>query len=66
MRAAAWSEIEYLGAIEGVTAKDPRVISEMCRRLEALRRFDQNFSDADWKPGRLTWGSGPPHHPFDH
>ncbi len=55
MRSATWNEIEYLGAIEGTTAEDPKLVHEMWQRLEALRRFDQNFCDADWRPQR---GSG--------
>jgi hypothetical protein len=50
MRSSAWNEIEYLGAVEGVAAKDANWVREMWRRLDALRRFDQNFCDADWRP----------------
>jgi hypothetical protein len=50
MRFATGNEIEYLGAIEGITAADSSVICEMRQRLDALRRFDQNFSDDDWSP----------------
>jgi hypothetical protein len=57
MRSAAANEIEYLGRIEGATAENPRLIREMSRRLEALRRFDQSFSDADCRPhtGSSSW-----------
>jgi hypothetical protein len=50
MRSAAWNEIEYLGTVEGASAADPKLIREMWERLDALRRFDQNFSAADWQP----------------
>ena len=50
MRSATSNEIEYLGDIEDATAKNPSLIREMSRRLDALRRFDQNFCDADCRP----------------
>jgi hypothetical protein len=50
MRSAISNEIEYLGDIEGATAKNPRLIREMAQRLDALRRFDQSFCDADCRP----------------
>jgi len=50
MRSATSNEIDYLGAIEGATAENPRLIREMARRLDALRRFDQSFSEADCRP----------------
>jgi hypothetical protein len=50
MRAARSNEIEYLAQIEGTTAKNRGLIREMVRRLDALRRFDQNFCDADFRP----------------
>jgi hypothetical protein len=56
MRFASSNEIEYLGNIEGTSAEDPKLIREMCQRLDALRRFDQNFSDADWRPHRECSG----------
>jgi hypothetical protein len=40
MRSASLKEIEYLSAIDG-KQDDARLISEMSRRLDALRRFDQ-------------------------
>ena len=43
MRSAASNEIEYLGDVEGAAAENPRLIREMSRRLDALRRFDQSF-----------------------
>ena len=57
MRFARSNEIEYLGDIEGATAKNPRLIHEMSRQLDALRRFDQNFCDADFRPhsGASSW-----------
>jgi hypothetical protein len=50
MRSVRSNEIEYLGNIEGATSKDRRLIREMSRRLDALRRFDQYFCDADFRP----------------
>jgi hypothetical protein len=50
MRSAMSNEIEYLGDIEGATAKNPRLIHEMAQRLDDLRRFDQNFCEADCRP----------------
>lgn len=52
MRSATSNEIEYLGDIEGATAENPRLIREMSERLDALRRFDQSFCDADCRPQR--------------
>jgi hypothetical protein len=53
---ATSNEIEYLGDIEGATAENPLLIREMARRLDALRRFDQSFSDADFRPhAGVTW-----------
>jgi hypothetical protein len=59
------SEIEYLGEIEGGTANNPRLIREMSRRLDALRRFDQSFCDADCRPhaGAKTWRTDSPNNP---
>ena len=52
MRSVASNEIDYLGEIEGGTAENPRLIREMSRRLDALRRFDQSFCEADCRPQR--------------
>jgi hypothetical protein len=53
---ATSNEIEYLGDIEGIAAENPLLIREMARRLDALRRFDQSFSDADFRPHTsVTW-----------
>jgi hypothetical protein len=52
MRSATSNEIEYLGDVEGATAENPRLIREMSQRLDALRRFDQSFSEADCRPHR--------------
>jgi hypothetical protein len=51
------NEIEYLGDIEGTTNKNSRLIREMSRRLDALRRFDQSFCDADCRlhAGSSSW-----------
>lgn len=57
VRVATSNEIEYLGDVEGATAKNPRLIREMSRRLDALRRFDQRFCEADCRPhsGSSSW-----------
>jgi hypothetical protein len=57
MRSARPNEIEYLGDIEGATAKNRKLIREMARRLDMLRRFDQNFCAADFRPhsGAASW-----------
>ncbi len=59
MRSASLNEIEYLGDIEGTTARNPRLIREMSRRLDALRRFDQSFSEADCRPHARSSNSHP-------
>src|SRR4029077_18850627 len=65
MRSAPSNEIEYLGTIEGATAENPRLIREMSRRLDALRRFDQSFCDADCRPhaGVSSWQPDSPNQP---
>ena len=50
MRDTTQSEIEYLNSIDGNAAYDQRFIDEMSERLDALRRLDQTFSPADWRP----------------
>jgi len=62
MRSAATNEIECLGDIEGATAKNSRLIREMSRRLDALRRFDQSFCEADCRPhaGSSSWHADSP------
>jgi hypothetical protein len=50
MRFAASREMEYLGTTRGRNTEDLRLIEELGRRLEALRRYDQYFCDADWRP----------------
>jgi hypothetical protein len=49
--------MEYLGAIRGWNAEDANLARELGRRLEALRRFDQQFCDADWQPRAMQTGS---------
>jgi hypothetical protein len=57
MRSVVPNEIEYLGELEGATAENPRLIREMSRRLDALRRFDQSFCESDCRPhaGSSKW-----------
>jgi hypothetical protein len=57
MRSTTANEIEYLGNIKGATTENPRLIREMSRRLDALRRFDQSFCEADCRPhaGSSNW-----------
>ena len=50
MRGAARYEMEYLGAARGRNREDAKLVQELGRRLDALRRFDQFFGDADWRP----------------
>jgi hypothetical protein len=42
--------MEYLGAARGRNREDAKLVQELGRRLDALRRFDQFFGDADWRP----------------
>lgn len=49
MRSVMQNEIEYLGANDGEVA-NPALVDEMCRRLNALRRFEQNINESDWRP----------------
>lgn len=64
MRSGAKNEIEYLGHIEGAIAENPRLIREMSLRLDALRRFDQSFCEADFRPhaGSSSWQPDSPSH----
>jgi hypothetical protein len=66
MRFATSNEIEYLGDIEGATTENPRLIREMAQRLDALRRFDQSFCDADCRPhaGTSNWQPDSPNKLF--
>ena len=59
MGSSTWNEIEYLGSIEGKSNEDAALMREMSRRLDALRCFDQNFSDADWRPRSSDWPMEP-------
>jgi hypothetical protein len=49
--------MEYLGAARGRNREDAKLVQELGRRLDALRRFDQFFGDTDWRP--RTRGSDP-------
>ena len=62
MRLATSDEIEYLAGVEGGSAENPRLIREMARRLDALRRFDQSFCEADCLPhaSASSWRSNGP------
>jgi hypothetical protein len=57
MRFATRQEIEYLGSHEADSANDSTLIDEMTRQLDALRRFDQYYSKADWRPARYRTGN---------
>ena len=50
MRSAARYEMEYLSASRGRNEDDANLAQELSRRLDALRRYDQLFGDADWRP----------------
>ena len=52
MEFTARSEMEYLGSV-GRTSDDLSLIRDLSLRLDALRRYDQHFSDADWRPERV-------------
>jgi hypothetical protein len=60
MRFATTQEMEYVGSNNGEDAIDRRIIDEMSRQLDALRRFDQ-YCAADWQPQRCrgTSKTGP-------
>jgi hypothetical protein len=49
---ATRDEIEYLNSRAQESDQNPMLVREMCRRLDALRRYDQHFSTADWRPDR--------------
>jgi hypothetical protein len=46
----ARNEIEYLSSMDGRFKTDPAIVSDMWRRLDALRCFDQNIDQRDWQP----------------
>jgi hypothetical protein len=48
------NEIEYLSSIGPCSLPDPKLIQEMSRRLDALRRYDQHFCDSDWTPEPMS------------
>jgi hypothetical protein len=50
MKCAARYEMEYLDAARGRNREDASLAQELGRRVDALRRYDQYFSDADWRP----------------
>lgn len=56
------NEIEYLGSHERRTAENVALVDEMWQRLDALRRFDQDFSENDCRPHMLDfrWKSDRP------
>ena len=56
MTAATRNEIEYLSSVDVLSAEDPALISEMAERLDALRRFDQDFSFNDWRSEAANTG----------
>ena len=60
MVSAARNEIEYLRATDGNGSHDAMLIQEMSRRLDALRRYDQYFCEADFHPKRLIRRLDPP------
>jgi hypothetical protein len=50
MRISTTQEMEYLGLLDRDSPEPPWLIAELNRQLVALRRFDQCFCDADWRP----------------
>jgi hypothetical protein len=63
MRYANQHEIEYLGLLSGKASGDVEMMDELRRRLDALRCYDQNFSESDWRP-RMVGTSWPPESPL--
>jgi hypothetical protein len=64
MRGAARYEMEYLSAAQGRNREDSNLAQELGRRLDALRRYDQFFGDADWRPRtRVPASELPPKEP---
>ena len=61
MRFATRKEIEYLSSVDGQGGEDANLIREMSRRLDALRRYDQCFRKADWRPRQAPGGEKPNH-----
>ena len=59
MRGAARYEMEYLSAARGRNREDANLARELGRRLDALRRYDQLFGAADWRPHRRGAATGP-------
>lgn len=55
MRHAIQHEIEYLGVLSSKTHGDQEMIDELRQRLDALRCYDQNVSEADWHPRAAGW-----------
>jgi hypothetical protein len=58
MRGAARYEMEYLDT-RGRNGKDTKLAQELGRRLEALRRNDQLFCDADCRPNTRRLAAQP-------
>ena len=46
-------EIEYLNSIDSQAGGNRPLVDELSRRLDALRRYDQHFCDADWHPSKI-------------
>jgi hypothetical protein len=59
MRFTTRNEIEYLSSIEANGRKDRSLVRELSRRLDALRRYDQYFCEADWQPRRAPGDQTP-------
>jgi hypothetical protein len=57
MRFATKQEIEYLSNNDTMAGRDDKLIYDLARRLDALRRYDQHFCVADWRPRppRYAW-----------
>jgi hypothetical protein len=47
------NEIEYLNSLDPRTAGDGQLVLELTRRLDALRRYDQDYRNDEWHTAPL-------------
>jgi hypothetical protein len=52
MRDGIHNELDYLGSIDRDAKSNSAFAEELVRRLDALRRYDQDFDESDWRPHR--------------
>lgn len=53
------NEIDYLGSRDRDRDNYRAFAEEMVRRLDALRRYDQDFDERDWQPNARETGWQP-------